>query len=163
MTIYSKMTILAGLALYPTILLGTWLGPLKRAPSMLFVFPLFLGPLGLVIYLSLLLIGPIMWIWNKEAFDGATTIPKRSIVLLVITLIISVLLGATVLPDARQFLGDTRAAVIYSISFVCQLTLAGLYLLNKRNARFSQNLVFHWLLFSWLLTYAFPVVLTDVP
>jgi hypothetical protein len=162
----SKITVITGFALYPTIVANYFWGPLASSASLIpapLVLPIFLGPLALLLYLGYLLIGPLMMLWNPDAFEGGQQIPKRSKVLLLVSSLLAFLFGVIELPDVHRYLGTVRTITIYSISFLIFLILLGLFWLNKRQARFSVNLAFHWLLFSWLMTYAFPAVLTDVP
>ncbi len=161
MTRAGKMTIGTGLLLYPLILGLLFLTPSNLVLPLPFLLPMFLGVFGLIIYIGLFLIGPIFWVWNRGAFDGDKNIPRKSIILFSGAIILSGLLCLQTFPTMRKYCGDQITLTFYGTSTVWVIGLIGIWWQNRRQATLTLNLLFHWLLFSWLLTYAFPVVMTD--
>jgi hypothetical protein len=161
MTIHGKLTIATGLLLYPLVFFAALIGPINCTPPLPLVLPMFLGIFGLMFYLALILAGPIMWVWNRDAFDGATQIPAKSKILFVTAILLSVAWSFPTIPPASVYCGNQKTLIIYGISLAWVILLTGIWWLNQRRPSFYLNLLFHLLMFGWLLSYAFPVVMTD--
>jgi hypothetical protein len=99
----------------------------------------------------------LFFVWNPGLFRGKSKLPKRSLWLLAIATILSVVWFVIGWTYGLQYQGPRY---VYE---VCVLNIAGLGFLTaaffrcwKREPSFRLNLALHWLLFVWLSWYAFP-------
>jgi len=117
------------------------------------VIPLWLGTPGIFI----LSLGTLaMWAWNPKAFAGTSEIPKRSFILLLILTCLSVFQNIVSLPYGEKYQGEFHTIVVTAInlSLIIALMIIGIWAWRKPS--FPLNLVFHWLMFAWVVSYAFP-------
>lgn len=108
-------------------------------------------------YLVAVIIVPVCFcLWSWPVLRGQTTLPTRSIILLILTAILS----ATLLIFGARY-GVRYQSVGYVvgvavINIVCWALLGMLVFLARRHPSFGINLGFHAALFAWLAWYAFP-------
>ena len=97
-----------------------------------------------------------MWLWNPSAFRGETMIPTRSWGLYFLLGILSLLFYISFFSYGNQFQGRTHTLSLAIINFFfCSIILL-VGLRSRRKPSFTANLLFHWLLFAWVSSYAFP-------
>ncbi len=151
LTTHGKITLMVGALLYPII----WIFCIPNTFDFWRPIPLLMlfGPPS---FLLILLSGPILWMWNAEAFEGGTAIPLRSTVLFVITATLSLINGITGIMSGIEYHGKLHTVTGLVISAVCLATLIIIRIWAWRKSSFTLNITFHWLLFAWVLTYAFP-------
>jgi hypothetical protein len=111
---------------------------------------------GAVLLIIALLPSLAFWIWSPGLFRGKATIPVRSILLYAISVVASIV----------WFVGGWRygleyQGLAYNISTALLsavlAVLTGVLILRSRKApSFTLNLIVHFVLFAWLITYAFP-------
>jgi hypothetical protein len=152
LTAHGKMTILAGASLHLIILIIIFPNTISFWRPIPF-FVMVIGPISL---LFIILSGPIFWIWNADLFEGSTLIPRRSTVLLLVSAALSIINGVMGIPYGTKYFGKLHTTTVLSISFSCLAILIVLRVMAYKRGSFTLNLIFNWLLFSWLLTYAFP-------
>lgn len=99
-----------------------------------------------------------MWLWNPAAFSGNTCIPKRSFILLALVAVLSVFYHFSNWSSGLGYQGRTFTigVVILNAVFVSALLSFGAW--AQKSPSFKKNLGFHWLLFTWMLAYAFPIL-----
>ena len=151
-----RMTLIAGLSLLvPAVL---WLFS-KNDPTVLYPFP------GLVVVPALFGLGiaavvvPVLtfFVWNPGLFQGNSSIPKRSYLLLATATLLSVLWFVIGWKDGMDFQGKKYGYSVLTINGGW-LTLLWLMFVHNRKSKksFHANLLLHWILFVWLAWYAFP-------
>lgn len=96
------------------------------------------------------------WVWNPGAFNGEPDVPKRSIVLYSILAALSILHNVVGISYGLKYQGKAYTVIVTSVNFALILILASLLIHSRRAPSFAKSLFFHWLLFAWLLSYAFP-------
>ena len=145
-----------------SLLVPAWVGLDTGRPTILAPMPLLTSIPAFALwrwnYMAAVLIPPLLFLfWNPGLLKGATRIPKRSYVLLIAASGLSV----------PWFLATWSFAVGYHgaryTQYVCAINSAWLvalwaFLLSvwRRGQSFKANLIFHWVLFTWLSWYAFP-------
>jgi hypothetical protein len=98
----------------------------------------------------------VFWLWSPGLFRGKAVVPIRSVFLFAISVVIS----------AEEFVGGWGYGLRYQ-GFKYTITTAllstalaiftGILILRLRRApSFALNLLTHFVLFAWLITYAFP-------
>ena len=94
--------------------------------------------------------------WNKGLFDGETVAPRRSFLLFGITGTLSIIASIANWNVQGYWLNayNVHTIIILNCCFIALLVFVAFQSKRKRN--FAWNLCFHWLLFVWLTTYAFP-------
>jgi len=117
------------------------------------VFPLFEG-----IPFSVVLAAPsfAFWAWSYQLFGGRADIPKRTLMLLPSVALFSVAWFAVGWAYGLQYEGPLFTTAAAWISAGAGVVLAALVYLGLRRPSFATSLAVHWLLFAWILTYAFP-------
>ncbi|MGO9243797.1 MAG: hypothetical protein ACLPT4_06305 [Verrucomicrobiia bacterium] len=96
------------------------------------------------------------WLWSPGLFRGKATIPIRSIILFAIGLVASIV----------WFVGGWRYGLKYEsltynistalFSAVLAVCTGVLILRTRKSPSFTLSLLTHFVLFAWLITYAFP-------
>jgi len=149
LTLVARLSLLLPIAFWPFS---------REGPTVLYPFPLFT-------FLPLFLIGPaaaavpvvLFFAWNPGLFHGDATIPKRSYVLLIVAIVLSVL---WFLLGWRDGLAVEGSNYNYFMSALNLIWIALLCVIFERcwktGPSFKMNLLAHWLLFMWLAWYAFP-------
>jgi hypothetical protein len=117
------------------------------------VLPLFFGVPPVVIALAY---SACFALWSKQLFHDRPEIPKRSIVMFVISCALSCFLFAVGWGFGVRYQG------IHYVLWTAVLALSGaavlilLLLWNRRVPTFAKSAAFHSVLFAWLCTYAMP-------
>lgn len=148
-------TIGAGVSL----LFITWqavrLSPQIISPTPVWVVALLWLPLPKCLVLSLSCIA--MWLWNPSIFLGSTRIPIRTWLLFGILSILSFVyyLKYKSYGQLHQGSGHVAALTVINLLLLLILLFTGVY--GSRKPSYKKDLLFHWLLFAWLSSYAFPV------
>jgi len=115
---------------------------------------------GSVIFFGTVYIPVLFMLWSYQLVKGDNVIPKRSKILTLILVFVSLLwlvpwLVAIWAGGARhQGLGPTNAALMVNV--LCWFVLFMLYRASMKYKLYIQNYLFHWLLFAWLGWFAFP-------
>ncbi|HKR61537.1 MAG TPA: hypothetical protein VJS64_17755 [Pyrinomonadaceae bacterium] len=122
-----------------------------------FPFPLvillWLGTPGILV----LSLGALaMWAWNPKAFAGKSQIPKRSLILLLILTCLSIFQNIISLPYGKKYQGEFHTIVVTAMNFSLIIALMIIGAWARRKPSFPLNLGFHWLMFAWVVSYAFP-------
>jgi hypothetical protein len=157
-----RNTTLAILALVIAVISGHSLGiagdgyPTLRSPyPILLAIPLFLGVPAMLVAIAF---GTAFMFWSRYLERSDTSIPHRSIILLVVTTIVSTLIYASVWEDAIQYPDETFVVEALVSSVVMAVALYLLAAWNHRMPSFAASATFHFFLFAWLGTYAVPWV-----
>jgi len=155
---------LAGLAAVGLVVLLSWLTiwpgtPRIYAPlNLLVVIPAFLSS-GLFSnsYLLAVAVVPVFfWLWCLPVLHGRTTLPIRSVVLLILAVVLS---AASLIFGARygvRYQGVGYVMGVAVINIGCWVLLGVLAFLARRRPSFCRNFGFHAALFAWLAWCAFP-------
>lgn len=94
--------------------------------------------------------------WNPALFWGQVQVPKRSLVLLLAMTVLSVIWFVGSWRYGLEYQGRQYTYVICVINGVWLAVLWTIAAGRWCRASFAGNLLFHWLLFTWLGWYAFP-------
>ena len=147
---FTLITLIAGcsLALVP------WLSLSASTPKIW-------APLSIVLFifggwLALGIVPVVMWLWNPAAFAGGDNIPKRSIVLFLFLATLSIFYCFISWPYGIEYQGQFHTVVVILLNATLITALLLLGWLGWRRPSFRKSLAFHWLLFAWVISYAFP-------
>ncbi len=135
---------------------------LNGTPTPICPFPLLTSlpalalPSGRSAYVVVLCPAVLFVLWTPRIASGATEIPGRSLVALVLLSFLTILWFALGWRDGLRYQGliYTRRVLILNALWLILLWL--LLVRGRRTHRFSYNLLLHWLLFMWLGWFAFP-------
>jgi hypothetical protein len=153
-------TLFAALAL----LVSAYIGSLSSGVPTVFspfpaltIIPAQLLAQGHLEYVAALLPSLLFLLWNPQLFREEGKIPKRSYVLFVLVVALSVVDFMTSWKWGLHDQGPQYTAIICSLNIVW----AGLLGLafrrcSKTTPSFRTSLFLHWMLFAWLCWYAFP-------
>jgi hypothetical protein len=154
----------AGVAAVGAVVLLSWLTispgtPQVYAPlNLLVVIPAFMssGLFGDSYLLAVAVVPVFFCLWCWPVLRGRTTLPIRSVVLLILAVVLS---AASLVFGARygveyQSVGYVIGVAV--INIVCWALLGVLAFLARRSPSFGHNLGFHAALFAWLAWCAFP-------
>lgn len=100
----------------------------------------------------------VMWAWNPTAFTGNTAIPRRSWWLYFGISLLSICYIAIYATIGAKYQGTTFMSAIVVINALLMLTLLTLGIRLKNKHSYPLSLLFHWILFAWAFSYAFPVL-----
>jgi hypothetical protein len=153
--IYKIITVIAGCSLA----LVTWQSVNANVPEPWAPFSIFHVILGLASGSGILVFSwatAAFWVWNPGAFNGKSDVPKRSIVLYGILAALSILHNVVGISYGLRYQGKVYTVIVTSVNFALILIIASLLIHSRRAPSFAKSLFFHWLLFAWLLSYAFP-------
>jgi hypothetical protein len=95
-----------------------------------------------------------LWCW--PVLRGRTTLPTRSIVLLILAVVLSAALLVFGSRYGIEYQSVAYVVGVAVINVVCWTLLGVLALLARRRPSFGHNLGFHAALFAWLAWGAFP-------
>jgi hypothetical protein len=152
---FKIITVISGCSLA----LVTWQSVSAKIPEPWAPFSMLHVILGLATGSSLLFFSwatIAFWVWNSGAFNGNPDVPKRSIVLYGILTALSIWHNVVGIPYGLRYQGKAYTVIVTSVNFALILILASLLVYSRRAPSFAKSLCFHWLLFAWLLSYAFP-------
>jgi len=153
--IFKIITVISGCSLA----LATWQSVNAKVPEPWAPFSMLHILLGLTTGSSLVVFSwatIAFWVWNPGAFNGEPDVPKRSIVLYSILAALSILHNVVGISYGLKYQGKAYTIIVTSVNFALVLILASLLIHSRRAPSFAKSLFFHWLLFAWLLSYAFP-------
>jgi hypothetical protein len=111
----------------------------------------------LMSYLLGTLITPLLFLlWSVPLLSGQIKIPKRSKIIAILLVLLSLLLLVGSWSSGIQYQGVTYTIAIYALNLFFWTVLIFLYRSNKIRASYTSNYLFHWILFAWLGWVAFP-------
>jgi len=125
------------------------------------VFPVILFDEFLDDQIAALILGtlpiPILFfLWGFPLIRGQECIPKRTMILACILILLSFVGLLFSWPYGVQYQGYIHTFVMYLLNFCCWVALLKIVKNNKRKPSYSSNFLFHWILFAWLGWVAFP-------
>lgn len=121
--------------------------------SVLLVIPVFLGvpvPVVLAVFLVLFLI------WSGQLFRGRPGLPRRTVILLAITMGLSISYFVASWDYGLRYQGMTYNVVCALVSALFVVSCALVLWRARRHPSFDKSLLLHTLVFAWLASYAFP-------
>jgi hypothetical protein len=129
-------------------------GPTLASPGSMVAFVPF--ALGVPLWLAPLCFAVLFWAWSPGLFRGEAIIPVRTFALLVLSGLFSLLWFGVAWRDGVKYQGFTFTVWAFLLT-VLLLSLCSFLVWRSRAAQsFSKSLATHTLLFSWLVSYAFP-------
>lgn len=132
--------------------------PKVYAPcNVLVVFPGWLtGSADGALVVALVLVPALFCLWCWPVFRGRTTLPTRSIILLICAVTLSAVWLVYGYRYGVEYQSTGYVASVATINLVCWALLGVLAVLARRRPSFVHNLGFHAALFAWLAWCAFP-------
>src|SRR5262249_46080676 len=97
-----------------------------------------------------------MWIWNPATFQGEIEIPKRSYILFGLLGLLSVWLNIVDWSPGKIYQGEIHTMIITIINLLLIAALIIIAVIARQKPAPTKNIAFHWLLFVWFVSYAFP-------
>jgi hypothetical protein len=155
----SHWATVAGLALFLPAWCGLMFSPVPTVicpfPA-LTVIPAFLLSSARVVWPAALVPPVLFFPWNPGLVQGQAKVPMRSLALLALLTVLTVLwfVGDWQFGLRYQGLRFTRAVCGINIGWLIVLWVA--MVRGHRKPQFITNLLAHWLMFAWLGWYAFP-------
>ena len=153
-------TVVLALAVFVAALAGLSLGfagdgvpTLSSTYPIPLVVPALFGVPPVVIALAY---GACFVLWSKQLFQSYPEIPKRSVVLFVISCVVSCLCFASGWRFGVQYQGRRYVLWTAALAFAGAVILTLLLVWNRRAPTFAKSAAFHAMLFAWLCTYAMP-------
>ena len=99
----------------------------------------------------------LFFAWQPGLFSGEAKIPKRSYVLVLILILLSIAYFVASWNWGMQYQGPKYTHAVCVINAGWAVLLAFLFAQSwKKPSTFKLNLFLHWMLFAWLAWYAFP-------
>lgn len=129
-----------------------------RSPSitstfpMTLVFPMFYG-LG---YMALLIWPIFFLVWSVQLFKGDVEIPKRSIALFGLVLLLSLVWFGMSLDYGIRYQGGAYVAIAFGLNLLIAATIGVFFVRGRNSPSFRCSLISHWLLVAWIVSFAFP-------
>ena len=152
-------TLIAGLGL----LVPASLGLLSNVPTILSPFPaLTVMPAFLISDLhlwKLAVVVPMLlfFAWNPGLFRGEPKIPRRSYVLLLTAILLSVADFVSSWNWGLHYQGPQYLHVVCAVNVAWEVFLAFSFIRAWKNpSTFKSSLFLHWMLFAWFAWFAFP-------
>jgi hypothetical protein len=96
------------------------------------------------------------WAWSFQLFGGKAGVPKRTLVLHAVVAVLSVVWFVLGWRYGLQFEGTRFTLATAAISASFAVTISFLAWRNTRSPSYERSVAVHWLLFAWVVTYAFP-------
>lgn len=127
------------LAVIPYLLLATFVGPM---------------PAFVAIFVPTIL----FWVWGMHLFQGASAVPRRSIVLFWTLVVLTVAYFVVSWELGVRYQGYFHLLGVVLLNLFAVYVLWRLLLDAIRGPSFQRNFVFHWSLFAWLAWFAFPIL-----
>jgi hypothetical protein len=128
--------------------------PTLRSPyPVLLVIPAFLGVPVIVIAI---LFASAFAAWSNQLLRAEAAIPRRSIVLLFVAILLSGLVFISGWEYGLKYQGMNYLFPALAISALAVVILVVIASLNRRRPMLATSAAFHFLLFAWLATYAMP-------
>jgi len=99
----------------------------------------------------------LFFLWNPSLLlNQPTNLPKRTIVLLALLTVLTVVDCLLEWKYGVQYRGTRHTILVYIINATWLASLWWSVGRSQRQPSFKGNLFTHWLLFAWLAWYAFP-------
>lgn len=130
-------------------------GPTMLSPWPIVVIMLAWLPLPKLLVFSLPPL--VMWAWNPTAFSGNSGIPRRSWWLYFGICLLSICYMVIYATVGAKYQGVTFISAVVVINAFLMLTLLAFGIRLKKSPSYKLSLLFHWTLFAWVFSYAFPV------
>jgi hypothetical protein len=151
----SVLTLLAGLSLWAFL----WLLYAAERRTALYLIPVYVIMFSLSHLRWASAAFPVLFfLWNPGLFRGDAAVPKRSSLLLIVT---TVLNTVWFIFWWKKEVGAEGPKYIYSVCALNFVWIVSLWMLlagsREREPSFKLNLLFHWMLFAWLCSFAFPI------
>jgi phosphatidylserine synthase len=96
------------------------------------------------------------WLWSVQLFRGKPGVPRRTVILMVITAGLSIAYFVTSWDYGLRYQGMTYNVVCALASALLLVGCALVFWRARKHASFGKSLLLHTLLFAWLASYAFP-------
>lgn len=146
-----------GLFVLSAIALGE--GGLIATYPLLVIMPAFaavasVGPKG--VWVAAALVPLAFLLWSVHLFTGSGAIPFRSVLLLLLAAVLSIVYFAFSLPYGLQYQGPIYTTALACINIAIALFLWFYGRAARRSSTFGTAYVFHICLFAWLGAFAFP-------
>jgi hypothetical protein len=153
-TVLALAVMVATLAAHSLGLAGDATPSLSSTYPLLLIVPL--GFLGVPTVLIALIFGACFILWSSQLFHGRFEIPRRSLVLFVISALLSCILFVVGWRFGLQYQG--RSYVFWSATLAAAGAALMILLLewNRRAPSVANSVLFHFVLFAWLCTFAMP-------
>ena len=107
-------------------------------------------------FLAVLIPSALFLIWNPKLREGQAIMPRRSLILFGAAASLSALWFYGGWEFGVQYQGEIYTRYILAINLGWLAGILASLRRYKRAPNFVNNLLFHWLLFTWLSWYAFP-------
>jgi hypothetical protein len=102
-------------------------------------------------------IPPVLFFqWNPSLLRGQSTVPKRSLALLTVLTVLSIVFFVGSWEWGLKYQGPRFTYGVCAANFGWLMLLWVVFVRGWRKPSFFNNLLAHWLLFAWLGWYAFP-------
>lgn len=154
------MVLLAALALLGTAYIGVFVSgfPTVLCPfPALTVIPVFILSQWNLEYAAVLIPALLFLAWNPQLIRGEGKIPKRSLILLVLLVVLTAVDLVGDWNGGIKYHGSRYTAVVCSINILWVGFLAlGFHRTVIKTPTFRTSLFLHWVLFAWVSWYAFP-------
>ena len=94
--------------------------------------------------------------WDPQLFRGRPQVPKRSLALLAVLTVLSVVWFHQGWWYGMKYQGPTFTVAVCIVNLLWLALLWVMFVRCWRRPSFPQSLLAHWMLFAWLAWYAFP-------
>jgi hypothetical protein len=143
------------------VLLAGWIGLLSsNYPTIYCPFPALTFLPALILsndYLAVAIPALCFFLWYPGLFRGNSKIPKRSVGLLICSILLSILYFVASWRWGLQYEGPYYTHTVCLLNAAWILILGAMfYWSRKKTPTFAYNLIVHGLFFVWLAWYAFP-------
>jgi hypothetical protein len=96
-------------------------------------------------------------IWNPQLFRGEGRVPKRTVALFGVAIVLNAAWTAIGWNWGLHYQGARYVHLVTLLNAVWILTIGLMFLyLRRSKTAYWQSLAIHWMLFAWLAWYAFP-------
>ena len=111
----------------------------------------------LTVYLLSSFVIPLLFLlWSLPLLSGQTQIIKRSKIITILLVLLSLVWLIASWSYGIQYQGITHTVAVDIFNVMFWLVLFLLYRINRTSPSYTSNYFFHWLLFAWLGWVAFP-------
>lgn len=100
---------------------------------------------------------PLFYIgWSYRLYSGACKIPRRSIILFSITIILSLIYLISSWNYGVAYQGLSYTIAMYALNLIFWIVMILLFRINRKTPSFKLSFIFHWISFAWLAWVSFP-------
>ena len=145
-TVSALAVVVAALAAHSLGIAGDGVPSLTSTYPVPLVLPAFFGVPRLLIALAY---GPCFALWSKRLFQGRPEIPRRSLVLLVISCLLSCIFFVAGWGFGVKYQGTTYVSWCLGFAVAGAVVLVLLLEWNRRAPALGSSTLFHFILFSW--------------